>query len=303
MNTRRIRHLRSDGVPGPTVPRDGWSDGIHFVRPATASDRHSMRWVVDAHRTTKSPLKKRHVPSFEEGIAMAQEATTTWLRGHPADAFYITTAPQKKAVPVLASFSTTLFDCIVANPIAQVWQCNSVVGATAAIGRRTKEGRAPKQTYVPHAPGECAVLVGEGPVRNPDGQVRVYRSWVEAEEHALSLFESADEEERILWHKGDKRVGGTHHIDVIFDPDVNGRKRPFSLYLPQHRRPIYEDRTVMAEMPNNFHGTKEEIEEQRKAWKRLNRVPSFEERVLRFRSITGAMTEAEKRERMLGGIV
>jgi hypothetical protein len=34
----------------------------------------------------------------------------------------------------------------------------------------------------------------------------------------------------------------------------------------------------------------------------MNKQPSFEERPLRFRSITGAIDEAERRERMLKGM-
>jgi hypothetical protein len=110
--------------------------------------------------------------------------------------------------------------------------------------------------------------------------------------------------------EGDKRVWGTPRIDVIFDPDINGGARPFSLYLPEHRRPIYEDRTKP--LPQ---GRAKRIDpgvnpqavidhrQYRKRQRELHRTPSFEERPLRFRTIYGAIEEAERRERMLRGEV
>ncbi|ARK07566.1 hypothetical protein LAV_00191 [Sphingobium phage Lacusarx] len=303
MTTRRQRQIRSDGVQAPLVPKDGWSDGIHFVRPATAKDRHKMRWVMGAHKESGAPTKKRHVPTKEEAISVAQEYTARWLGEAPAASTFLASEPEKPALRVPPPpFATTYFDCICANPIAQVWQCNGVVGEKGNIGRRTKEGRPNQQTAIPHAPGECAVMIGDEVVRNADDSIRVFPTWLSAEEYALHLYEEADEEERILWRPGDMKVGGTHHIDIIFDPGINGRTKPFSLYLPEFRRPVYEDRTKMVEPPE-FFGTKEEIAEYRRQWRIMNRVPTFEERPLRFRMITGALESAEERERMIGGIV
>jgi hypothetical protein len=212
--------------------------------------------------------------------------------------------------PIVQPFSITHFNCIVANPVAQVWQCVSRVGERKSAGRPRKDGLPIEVPAITHDIGQCAILLHRDPLRDAAGKVNVYPTWVAAAEEALDQYDNADEEDRLAWNEGDKRVWGTPRIDVIFDPDINGGARPFSLYLPEHRRPIYEDRTKP--LPQ---GRAKRIDpgvnpqavidhrQYRKRQRELHRTPSFEERPLRFRTIYGAIEEADRRERMLRGEV
>lgn len=321
------------------TPKLVWSDGIHFVRPASAKDRHKMRWVVSAHTVTGSRLS-RHAPTLEDGIDICRRATKAWLKANPADKqhFSESTEPQASASAIaqrsgedgrrrgedgrscsemensaipkvtLATFSTTHFNCIVANPVAQVWQCVTREGERKSPGRRRVSGEKAQPTAVFHEVGECAVLIGDEPQREPDGSVTIFPNWSQAAERAQELYETADEEDRLLWKEGDMKVYSTMSVDVIFDPQTNGAAKPFSLYLPEYRRPVYEDRTrpVMASQgpkidPAINPQAALALKEQRRKDRERNRVPSFEERPLRFRSIVGAIVEADRRERMLKG--
>jgi len=239
------------------TPNAVWSDGIHFVRPASHMDDHPLRWVVGAHRTTGSKVKRR-MGTFEEALLSAVHATTTWLKSHPTDKVHFeppTVSPTSsiqlsqlpKAYRVLPAeraapppkFATTHFNCIRANPIAQVWQCVSIPGERAPVGRKRAGGKAPKQATFQHSKGECAVMLWREPVREEDGQVRVFPSWQVAEDHALNLYYGADEEERTTWREDDQVVARTANVDIVFDPAVNGVKRPFSLWVPKYNKPVY----------------------------------------------------------------
>lgn len=329
-----------------------WSDGIHYVRPATVKDRHPMRFVVNAHRVTASD-HKRHAPDEQAAISAARAATDKWLEKHPEDARHIADGaielvqqafstqgrrkrspkanggsagisathesivahlPKRKVVePVtpkvaLQPFAITHFDCIIANPHAQVWQCTSQVGSKAPVGRRKADGRPAEQTPVLHAVGECAVLIGDQPMRHEDGRVIVYRTWFEAEEVALEQYLNAPEDEVISWKPGDKKVGATPRLDILFDPDVNGVKKPFSLWLPGYNKPVVEMRTKGPPMDSKLPsaeqvgaGVRLQMEELRRQQRAMDRRPTWEERPRRFRSIYEALACADRVERRLNG--
>jgi hypothetical protein len=299
-------------------PRRLWSDGLLYVRGASVKDRHPMRFVVQNHRGV-GPVFSRHAPDLESAKDIARQMTQRRLKDHPELRQHWTEAPMPQASTKLESqpqvelqpFATTHFNCIVANPVAQVWQRVTYDTERKAPGRRSKSGQLAQHKPLAHVVGQCAILIGDQPQRDPQGQVIVYHRWAQAAEAALELYQSADEEERILWKEGDKKVYSTQRIDVIFDPDINGTHKPFSLYMPEFRRPIYEDRTRPipgTELPPSKVDitvnpqAKLDEQERRRKHREMNKQPSFEERPLRFRSITGAIDEAERRERMLKGM-
>jgi hypothetical protein len=177
-------------------------------------------------------------------------------------------------------------------------------------GRRKASGHAAEGKPVFHVPGQCAVLLGDEPVREPDGSVTIFSNWSQAAEAAQELYDNADEEDRFFWKEGHKKVWATARVDVIFDPEINGVSKPFSLYLPEYRRPVYENRhrpIPGTQLPKSKIDAlvnpqaKIDEKERRAKHRALNREPSFEERPLRFRSITRAIDEAERREKMLRG--
>ncbi len=297
----------------PQTPNAVWSDGIHFVRRASDADGHVMRWVVGAHKATASTFK-RHAPDRGRGEDIARAATKAWLRDHADDAVHIkvSTPPEASAKVELPKFSITDFDCICANPYAQVWQCRTKDVNTIAkpIGRRRRDGSSPLQARYRHTAGTCAVLIGPEPVRDPDGQVTVFPTWQHAEEEALNLYHNADEEDVIRWQEGDYVVYATGKIEVHFSPESYGTKKPFVLYLVDHNRPVYidstrptmyaDDPTTRANAETNpqaYLDHKDKNAERRS----LDRQPAFEETPVRFRSIWQAIEEAYRREKMLRG--
>lgn len=235
------------------TPLPIWSDGIHYVRMAGETDTHALRWLAAAHRATPSTLF-RHCPTMDDALRSAMRASKAWLAQHPSDRQHFTSPllPAASGLPgpkkirgrppkiKLPTFSTYHFNCIRANPVAQVWQCVSVPGEHGPVGRKAAGGRAPKQAGFYHAKGECAVMKAREPVREEDGQVRVFPTWQAAEDFALELYHTADEEDRLLWEEPEgKVVGRSENVDIIFDPAVNGAKRPFSLWLPKWNKPVY----------------------------------------------------------------
>jgi hypothetical protein len=217
-----------------------------------------MRWVVAAHKRLRSSLK-RYAPTMEGAILLAIRATRKHLKAYPENkAFFnpptvsptssiqpdqlpkeyrVLPKPKPKALP---PFAITHFDCIRANPIAQVWQCVSLPGETAPVGRRKANGAAPTQARFNHTKGECAVLVWKEPIRDPDGDVRVFPTWQAAEDFALNLYYEADEEERIFWQEDEPCVARTANVNIMFDPNNvdTSIKRPFYLYVPKYNKPV-----------------------------------------------------------------
>lgn len=310
----------SDALPyktrhkGTGVPL--WSDGIHFVRPASIKDRHKLRFVVVAHRVTASDFK-RHAPTQERAIEIAKAATAAWIKAHPADRAYLqilgtpeTTEASPSSKVVLQPFATTLFDCVYANPVAQVWMMTRSPGEYKPVGRRTQEGRAATPTPVPHTKGECAVMRGAKPVWNDDGSVRVFPSQSHAEEFADDLYRAEPEENTISWRDGHVRVAATERVEVHFNPAVYGTSKPFVLWLPQYERVVFVDHTrptirregvSLKSLEESDPQLALDTKVARARASREDRQPSFEDRPLRFRSISAALEEADRREKMLRG--
>lgn len=222
-----------------------WSDGFHLVRPASPKDRHALRWVVTHHKGIPSKLL-RHAETEQEAIEIAKRATQVLHKEakgkvrvkpskaqsanqRPTEASPSGSQPSAPSTPrVLPKFSTYLFHCIAANPVAQVWQCHSLPGEKGKVGPKTKDGRPNQQATFKHQRRECAVLFWREPVRNPDGSVRVFTRQ-EAELFALDAYFDTPEDERILWREGNKKVHSTEHVDILFDPAINGEATPFNL--------------------------------------------------------------------------
>lgn len=245
-----------------------WSDGLHYVRAATAKDRHPMRWVIKNVRAAETTTN-RHSPSKDEAIAEArrltQEAVAVSDRDRERVEMFKTAATipvkqddaaapkQKRPAGPLPRFATTHFVCTGANPVAQLWKCVSLPGERAPVGRKAKGRAEPKQAVFNHTKGEFAVLRWAEPVRDLDGSVRVFPTWNAAEHYAEGLYYEEPEDERLSWQPDDKVVYSTLNIEVIFDPAVNGVHRPFSLFIPRYNKPVYAPgrrKTYVTDMKN-----------------------------------------------------
>lgn len=318
----------------PRTPVPVWSDGIHFVRFKTTSDDHPMPWFIGACRGTLAVME-RHAETMDDALRIAMRATKAWLKDHPEErSLYkeallpatssIVGKRKQRGRPAgtkLPPFSTQHFNCIVANPYAQVWQCLSLPEERRPVGRKRADGSQPQQAAFAHAKGECAVLIGQEPVREEDKTVRVFGTWQAADEFALDLYENAPEDEIITWqppgHNEASVVAATLHHEVHFDPFRNGVYRPFSLWNVTHSKPIFRDITKPADPIGNDRsrqrslanlqqtnpGLAIQLEEKRRKERSLaERVSAFSETPLCFRSIWEAELEAERRDKMMKGI-
>lgn len=202
-----------------------------------------MKWLVRSHKEAQIKTNRR-APTLDEAIELAKRLTKTACEKSREDLLlHHGRVPEpivEKPKTEPESFSTTHFTCICANPTAQVWQCVSQPGEKKHAGRPPRKGAAPKQATFKHTKGDCAVLMGSTPVREEDGSIRVFKSWIEAEEYAYDLYLIAYEEgDAITWHEGDTVVDRLTNVDIIFDPAVNGKHRPFSLWFPRYSKPYY----------------------------------------------------------------
>lgn len=277
-----------------------------------------MKWRVRAHTATGSKFS-RHVPSLEEGLARAREATKLWLKANPQDVIHWTeqpatlpeasggvgtTEPIGRSSIRLVPFSTTLFNCIVANPVAQVWQCVAREGERKTAGRPRKNGSA-AQALAPviHDIGNCAVLLSNmDPLREPDGSVKVFLNWHYAEEAALEAYDLADEEDRFPWEPGHPLVYATPKVDVLFDPEGSGTStEPFILWLTHlsSPRPVWANKTKPVKLGrarkiDSASNPQAAIDQaaHRRRQRELHREPSFEERAQTYRTIRSAIEAA-----------
>lgn len=309
------------GTAAKRTPMPVWSDGIHYVRRAGELDAHAMPWFAGAHRTTASKFH-RHCTSLDEALTTSRHASKVWLKGNPDDKEHW----HEAALPAASSlpgekriqgrprkdadqepFAITHFRCVRANPYAQVWKCESRPGEKKAVGRRKKGGRPPTQSGFRHDIGECAVLIGREPVRDPDGSVRVFPNHTIAGEYAFELYQNAPEDEVIVWAEDNQRVGATPHIDIIYDPAVNGEAKPFSLYINYGnvRKHYYVNKTkstfdsgalrVNAEI--NPEAYLAQQTHQRLMRDMADKVPTFADEQWRCRSIWEAEDKAHEVER------
>lgn len=250
-----------------------FDDGVHFVRNAYKNDRHPLRFVVTHHKATDSK-RKRHVDTLANAIEVAKTFTKAAIaesandkalfegHGKPAPAAKLSAAsakpsgasekpsavsttpnkapaaPKKGTPP---SFASSYFTCKIANPTAQVWECTKLPGERKSAGRKRAGGQEPEVSKFRHMKGQCAVLLWDEPVRDRDGQIRVFPSWVEADEHAEMLYRTAYEEgEAIRWRSGDVIIQRLTNVEICFDPTESTFK-PFYLVINQHgyRKPYY----------------------------------------------------------------
>lgn len=210
----------------------------------------------------------------------------------------------------LERFATTHFNCIRANPVAQVWQCVSDPGERKPVGRRKAGGRAPDQAPVRHTKGECAVLIGKEPLRDSTGRVEVFPNWQSAETRAIELYAAADEDERIYWQEPEgKVVGRTIEVEIIFDPTVNGPSRPFNLWFYNHNKPYYRDprlKTLVTAAKdangNSYQPPDSDARAAHEFNRTIERIAQEDRKMLsmevaKFRTIWEAETEAMRLER------
>lgn len=134
------------------------------------------------------------------------------------------------------------FDCIIANPVAQVWLCRRVQASRK--GHRSKTGK--HQWPLDHAYGDMAVTfiwmdgdrVEVDAMREPDGRVKVFKSVIQAEGAADRIYLQTPEEDRLPKQQnnanGRVRVFAYNGFDVYFDPEFNGTRRPFDLVIDTH---------------------------------------------------------------------
>lgn len=221
------------------VPYD---DNVHYVKAAGPKDRHPMKWIVRSHKEAQINTSRR-APTLDEAIELAKRITKQACEKSRNDLLLFhgrTEKPEKKATPREESFSISHFSCICANPVAQVWQCAALPDEKKTGGRPAKEGTQKKAPRFKHVKGECAVLLGSTPVRDPDGSIRVFKNWQEAEEYTYELYCQADElGETITWREGSLVVDRLTNVEIIFDPVCNGAYRPFSLWFPKYSKPYY----------------------------------------------------------------
>lgn len=199
-----------------TRPRTHWSDDLLVVRDATAKDRHPMRFVIairpDQRASYKDASLPRHVPTVEAGVQIASRITAKALAARPELG--------RDEVPAakLPEVSITRFVCVAANPVAQVWLCNA--DDASPRGRRSKGGKAPQQTPMPHTKGEYMVMIGDAPVVDQDNMIRTYPTRTSADEDAAHYYAVADEETR--FHDADPAILYRNaSYEVLFSPAIS----------------------------------------------------------------------------------
>lgn len=283
-------------TPEPLIPLI--SDGLHFVREASPKDQHPMRFVIDQHKQVEHLPRfstlPRHCESLEVGTEMMRRYTkracqqsrelsrafksangpVTLPEPIETDPSQPQRKPRAKAVarPKKVEFPISRFTCIMANPVAQIWVCTKPAWQSN-IGRRTKGGRPPRADKLPHNVGEYAVLQGDDPVLSPTGEPQVYRLLMQAETVMQRLFDEAPDDEHISNNMDPERrtttVYQNRSYSVHFDPDYNGAKQPFNIFDTMNFKIVLHPR-------GNF--------------------------PLKYRSITGAIAEADRLDKLLRGV-
>lgn len=282
------------------VPKDDgvkWDNALFRVGLCTISD--DRPWCVSPYSKKTGETLSRYYPSREEAIREAVDRTDRYekrfyashpeLKPKPIRTGSINRKTAPKPAVTKEKFSTARFNCIRANPIAQVWQC---IKESSNAGRRTKGGRAPLQTVTAHRVLDCAVLMGEEPVYDRDGKVRVFPHYDEAEEFALELYIKASKTKRFPWTIGHQCVGQVGEVQVLFVPEEDDY-RPFMLWIPRLRKTIFYDRTTVMKTAAG--------RSQNEAVRKASRTDAFNMVPLRYRNITAAMEEADRRNRMMRG--
>lgn len=243
-----------------------------------------MRFVVDAHRGVEglenNPALPRHCESLERGLALMSSYTEKACKVSPKLrlAYRLSTGdlkgarPKRSAKPTKAVFPTTRFSCVMVNPVAQIWVCTKEPWEGGNIGRRSEGGKAPAQDKLPHRLGEFAVLTGDDPVLDEAGVPKVFTR-MKAEETMQRLFDETPPENHIADNNDPEQRTTTVYQNqthsVHFDPDFNGATNPFNIYNTRVQRPVLHPR-------GDF--------------------------LLKFRSITGAIKEADRLDKVTRGV-
>lgn len=271
-------------TPEPLIPLV--SDGLHFVRSVSPKDRHPMPFVVDQHRGIKglphNPSLPRHCDSMEQATELMTSYTKRACRASPElkQAHHLAQGIEpsparikREPKPKKVHFSATRFICIIANPVAQVWVCTKEPWETVAVGRRAKDKRPSAGDGMAHEPGDYAVLKGDDPVLGEDGKVRVFKTRSEAEGMMNTLYLDTPGDERFSDNNDPEHPTTTVYqnlsYSVHFDPDYNGSKSPFNIFDTRNLKVVLHPR-------GNF--------------------------PLKFRTITGAIKEADRMDREVRGV-
>lgn len=303
------------------TPKPIWSDGIHYVRPATPYELHrnpalAFSVMTNSKVTGKKKRATRRAASRSDAIEIAKRFTESHLEANPDDAAHlIDTQPVNKSTetppsgePVLEPFAITHFDCIHANPHAQVWQCTSYIGEKAPVGRRRQDGATATQTKFRHLKGHCSIMLGREPLRLPDGRLAIYQKWAEACEAADMLYEVASLEDEVLrWDQRQRYVvHRSPNFEVHYDPEAHGYKVPFVLWnlraaryvLLNKTRPLFHAREQKPVDPSLNPQAHLDATERRRQRAREERVDSFSSEPMRFRSIFEATDKVDELERV-----
>jgi hypothetical protein len=284
-------------TPEPLIPLI--SDGLHFVREASPKDQHPMRFVIDQHKQVEHLPRfstlPRHCESLEIGTDMMRRYTKRACQQSPelnrafksangpitlpepamTDPDKPQRKPRVKAVPKpkKVEFPITRFTCCMANPVAQVWVCTKAKWEGIGVGRRSQTGRPASGDKLNHELGEFAVLRGDEPVLDAHGAVRVFTSLREAEGMMETLYDATPADEKMSDNNDPERrtttVYQNRSYSVHFDPDYNGAKQPFNLFDVINFKVVLHPR-------GNF--------------------------PLKYRSITGAIAEADRLDKVLRGV-
>lgn len=239
-----------------------------------------MRFVVEGHRVEGLERDKglpRHCESLERGIELMQQYTDKACKEHPRlrDILDVSKVPGKTRArkPKKVAFPITRFSCIMANPVAQIWVCTHGIHESPQLGRRKEGAKAPEGDKLPHEQGDFAVLKGDVPVLDEQGTPKVYKLRSDAEDEMQRLYRLTPEDERYSDNTDPERrtttVFQNETISVHFDPDNNGSNLPFNLYNTRVFKPVLHPR---GEFP------------------------------LKFRSITGAVKEAIRLDKLNRGV-
>lgn len=298
----KYKRLSPSGVrPIPKDDGTSWDNGVYRV--GLAKRNGARPWRLSSVVGLTGDAMKRFYLTRDDAIAEATSRTVIYEKAyyarHPDQKRSKTTGGsepvkahplRKKKTPVFREkFSTTRFNCIYANPVAQVWQC---VKESSNAGRKRRGHQPAHQTMTAHQINECMVLMGEEAVYTKTGQVRVFPNYDEAVEFALELYIKTPKSKRPLWAIGSPVIVELGKVQVLFQPDED-EYRPFKLWLPHLSKTVYYDKTRVMHTASG--------RSKNSAVQAAARIPSMTEIPLRFRNITAAMEEADRRNRMMQG--